>query len=276
MPRQRLLARLRDGEHLDDPTAFVLLASYFTMVGLSAVENRLMAKNVTPQSLVPIPRSTEDFDYEADDIRVRLLAAEHDVDFDEIALAWLKGVDRLLVKHRGEFEAAAIDGVDGKPYRVRAANNFIASFFAAANREIAGNRKQSLALAAYCRNFRIVPADDVGGLRIDCKSHWGNAYVHDRLYDASRRGLRFLSWPLRSALRVDRIPIPGSESGANYVTVFVAEAVAARQAELTRAVTTANEQRAQSSSFPSSPSPRTISNSSRDCCRSTAMKTCPS
>ena len=260
--RQALLTKLMDAKPLDEPTAFVLLWTYFDHVGLSEVENNFYLGSFDPDKVEPIPARTDDPTYDADRVRAALAKKKHQNDFDSTAVAWLKGIDRLLATQRGTFEAQAIEGYDGRQYRVRALNNYIARYFSGereidsvatendapgdgSNRAMVGNRKRSLSLSAYCRKFRVIPTE-VKGIRIDPTSKWSNPYIHDRLRNAARETLRFISWPLQCDLSATRWEANGNddESTGKFVRVSVVADVGARHKELQDALDAARRERA--------------------------------
>lgn len=249
--QRQLLERLQAASPLDDATAFVLLWTYFETIGLSEVENAFVLSDVLPQTIAPYPRDN-DRKYRPPHGIAHLEQQRQLLNFDQAAVAWLKGVDRRLATQTGTFEEQSIEGFDGQRYRVRAANNSIASWFAEAGREIAGSRKQSLSLAAYCRNFRAVPSA-VKGIAIECVSAegWSDPSVDDRLRKAAKDGLRFLCWPLRVPLRVDESPAKSDDGQPRkLLRVTVAARDDVRRAELARAVASAREQRAAILLFP--------------------------
>ena len=266
--RQALLTKLGNAKPLDDPTAFVLLWTYFEEAGLSEVENNFILQRFDPVLIDPIPRRTTD-PYDPDRTRAALAKKKDNTDFDRTAVAWLKGIDRLLEGQRGTFETAPIQGYDGRQYRIRGMNNFIARYFAwddrdteddaepgtpaeaKPNRELAGNRKRSLSLSAYCRAFRAVPTE-IKGIRIEGTSRWGNPSIHDRLHAASESGLRFLAWPLRYDLRVERW-LADDEMGerrGKFLRVNVAADRQVRGRELATAIDAARRARAAILVFP--------------------------
>jgi predicted amidohydrolase len=244
--QRQLLERLNAAAPLDDATAFVLLWTYFETIGLTEVENAFILSDVLPQTIAPFPKRADNRRYRPSHGLDLLTRKRQLLDFDQAAVAWLKGVDRLLHWQPGTFEDKRIEGFDGRSYRVRPANNHIASWFAEAGREIAGSRKQSLALAAYCRNFRVVP-NAIKGIRIDCAAGatWADPALDDRLRDAARQQLRFLCWPLRLPLRVDDSPAV-SEDGVprKLLRVRVAATDDRRRTELARAVDAARRNKA--------------------------------
>jgi len=243
--QQQLLDGLRAVSPLDDATAFVLLWTYFETIGLSEVENAFVLSDVLPQTIAPYPRDN-DRKYRPPHGIAHLEQQRQLLNFDQAAVAWLKGVDRRLATQTGTFEGQSIEGFDGQRYRVRAANNYIASWFAEAGREVAGSRKQSLSLAAYCRNFRAVPAA-VKGIGIECLSsaEWSDPSIDDRLRKAAKEGLRFLCWPLRVPLRVDESPAKSDDGEPRkLLRVRVAARDDVRHAELGRAIAAAWEQKA--------------------------------
>src|SRR5438034_10616175 len=112
--RQALLTKLAATKPLDEPTAFVLLWTYFDAVGLSEVENDFILRSFDPSAIEPIPRKTNDLTYDTDRMRATLAKKRHDSDFDRTAVAWLKGIDHLLTSQRGTFEGEIIEGYDGR------------------------------------------------------------------------------------------------------------------------------------------------------------------
>jgi hypothetical protein len=259
--RQKLLSKLTDAKPLDDPTAFVLIWTYFEEVGLTDVENDFILRRFDPILVDPIPFTANDRMYDPERTRAALAKKRHESDFDRTAVAWLKGLDRLLTTQRGTFEGQAIEGFDGRQYRIRPLNNRIARYFAGeereagetdepgesddAGREIVGNRKRSLSLGAYCRNFRVIPTE-IKGIRIDATSRWANAAIHDRLRSAADSDLCFLAWPLRYALKVTRWETrdQGEQTVGKFIRVSVAADRKSRHKELEQAVEAARLNRA--------------------------------
>jgi predicted amidohydrolase len=241
--QKQLLDRLKAASPLDDATAFALLWTYFETIGLSEVENAFAFHYVLPQALEPFPKKPESRRYSAAQAVDKLTSMLQVEAFDQLAVAWLKGIDLRLAVRRGTFEASAIRGFDDRLYRVRPTNNFVASWFANAGREVAGSRKQSISLAAYCRHFRVVPASAVHGFNIRCvsSSEWGNPFIDDRLHSAAAGTLTFLCWPLRTPLRTDDTP---AANGGLFVRVSVAAGDDERRQELARAVAAARETKA--------------------------------
>ncbi|HKO59309.1 MAG TPA: nitrilase-related carbon-nitrogen hydrolase [Thermoanaerobaculia bacterium] len=259
--RQALLRKLAAARPLDDPTAFVLLWTYFEAVGLSDVENNFYLLSFRPETVTPIPSRTDDPAYDTDRTRALLAKKKHESDFDPTAAAWLKGLDRLLATQRGTFENATIEGYDGRQYRIRQMTNVIAGYFShhdreppdeepthherAKDRSTPGNKKRSLSLSAYCRRFRVVPTE-VKGIRIEGTSKWGDPSVHDRLQRAVEFGIRFLSWPLRYELHAERWTAMSAaqETTGRFVRVSVAAEPKARHRELSLAIQTAKNSQA--------------------------------
>ncbi len=257
--RQALLTKLANARPLDDPTAFVLLWTFFEEVGLSEVENNFILQQFDPALINAIPRRTTDLSYDTDRTRSTLAKKRYGNDFDSTAVAWLKGLDRLLEGQRGTFETIPIEGYDGRQYRIRAMNNFIAQYFAwdereteddteagmPSKREMVGNRKRSLSLGAYCRTFRVVPTE-IRGIRIEGVAKWGNPFIHDRLRAASKAGLRFLAWPLRYGLHVERWVVDDKtmERGGRFLRVSVEADREVRRHELANAIETARRHQA--------------------------------
>src|ERR1041385_7352720 len=242
--KQRLLLdRLNAVSPLDDATAFVLLWTYFEAIGLSEVENAFALHYISAQTIEPVPKKAESRRYDASRVVARLTNMLQAAAFDQLAIAWLKGIDARLAVRRGTFEHPAIEGFGGDRYRVRPTNNIVASWFARAGPEIAGSRKQSISLSAYCRQFRVVPAAAVHGFEIRCvsSSEWGNPFIDDRLRDAANGTLRFLCWPLRTPLRTERTP---AVNEGWFVCVSVAAGDEKRRQELERAVTAARTEKA--------------------------------
>jgi Carbon-nitrogen hydrolase len=239
--QQELIARLNAASPLDDAVAFVLLWTYFESIGLSETESGLVRRNILPRTIEPFPLRTDQRGYRTPKGRKWLAKEQHRWRFDERAASWLKGLDFILTRLQGTFEHQVIEGFDGRPYRVRPVNQFISSFFAHAGRGIAGNEKQSLSLAAYCRHFRVVPAFPMKGIRIECTTaaRLGDPSIDDRLLLAIEDQLRFLCWPLRCELRMNR-----SDVEARLVNVTVAAEPAARRAELANAIEAARTSRA--------------------------------
>src|SRR5947207_2126243 len=234
--QRQLLERLNAAAPLDDATAFVLLWTYFEAIGLTEVENAFILSSVLTQTIAPFPKRADNRRYRPSHGLDLLTRKRQLLDFDQAAVAWLKGIDRLLQWQSGTFEDKRFEGFDGRSYHVRPANNHIASWFAEAGREIAGSRKQSLALAAYCRNFRVVP-NTIKGIRIDCAAGatWADPALDDRLREAARQQLRFLCWPLRIPLRIDDSPAV-SQDGVprKLLRVRVAATDDQRRTELAR------------------------------------------
>jgi len=268
--RQELLTKLADAKPLDDPGAFVLLWTFFEDVGLSDVENNFILRNFDPAWIEPIPRTTNDRSYDTDRARAALAKKKHSSDFDATAVAWLKGLDRLLEGQRGTFETQPIEGYDGRQYRIHAMNNFIAQYFAwddrhwnndvgaeelqkmVPMREMIGNRKRSLSLGAYCRKFRVVPTE-IRGIRIEGTSRWGNPSIQDRLRAAAESKLRFLSWPLRYDLQVERWTAAAENDDivrSKFLRVNVAAPKDVRRNELADAIATAHRHGAAVLIFP--------------------------
>jgi len=252
--RQRLLARLHGVSPDDDPTAFVLLWTYIRSTGLGEVENDLIRQGIDPKALEPMPeRAATGDEYDTKAMYRVLMEEIRSADFDVIVLRSLKRLDRRLAANRGTFEAEKFNGLDDKAYRIRPLNNRIADFFAGVDRDapdddddkarrgIGGACDQSLSLAAYCRNFRLVPAFDIDGLRIDCLSRWADASVLDRLRQAfEKRCLHFLCWPLQADLHYEE----SNGTGGSFVRVTVGGDVASRHQELSRAVDAAKKEKA--------------------------------
>jgi predicted amidohydrolase len=259
--RQILLGKLLKASPLDDPAAFVLLWTYFTEIGLREVENNFVLRNYIPQTIDPYPLSSNDASYDADRARTWLAKKRNDSDFNSSAIAWLKGLDRLLSAQRGTFEHRLYGGFDDGEYRICAMKNAIAEFFVGVERQpddelqshdeqsarkVATAANLSLSLSAYCSRFRVVRAGDVRGRHIEFRreSAWADPSVHDRLYD-SRRDLRFLCWPTRSKLVVEPLPqsAPTEESDRRqFVRVTVAAERRLRHEELTHAVAAAEHE----------------------------------
>src|SRR5436305_12595137 len=127
--QQSLLAKLEEVRDLDDPTAFVLLWTFFDTLGLTDVENDCLLSSFIPQTIDPYPARTNDEQYDPERARHWLAKKRNASDFDRSAVRWLKGLDRILATQRGTFETRELHGYDGRRYCVRPLNNVIATYF---------------------------------------------------------------------------------------------------------------------------------------------------
>ncbi len=243
--RQKLVRDL-DRSMLDDETAFVLLWTYFEEVGLRNADNRLVKTGRLPGPIGTYPASTEDLSYTTAGGAKWLRSRAREADFDLLALSWLRGLDRLLVKHRGEFEHREITGFDGDAYLVRPLNDWIVRFFdgersaipedssTSKSRSVTTGRKQGLTLAQYCRNFAAVNVSAREGLKLTVirDVEWGDPFIRDRLLATRTNGLRFMCWPLNYPLAVDRRPAEGGD----FVRVSAPPPTEVRRDELRQAI----------------------------------------
>lgn len=202
MPRKKLLSRLAALDPLIPEACLTLLWTCFEEVGLSAVENAMRSRRIHPIRLEahrPSGRSIRDLlSAGVEDLR----AAGNAEDFDLLALRWLKWLDIWLGEGELEdFESDRFTGLDGRLYAVRRRNAFLASHYEGSGVAVRWSAHQGLSLAAYCRNFVVVPCEPVHGLRIvpRAAARWGTPYLHDRLRMESE-DLRIMLWPLRTAL----------------------------------------------------------------------------
>lgn len=199
---ERLNRRLAALAPEEAATCLGLLWSYFKEFGLVQVENEIRARWGHPVKLPPHPEELfQTVSFET--TRAELAALAGEVDFDVLALRWLKGLDQKIAQLFPEqYDDLLVEGLDGRRYKLCRRNDFIAESYGETEERVV---YQSLSLAAYSRFHKLVPIHPVEGRTIDCRSEndWLPPDLQDRLEDvrlAELPTLRVLLWPFRTEL----------------------------------------------------------------------------
>ncbi len=225
------LTRLLEEVSPSRPNCLVLLYSYFVDVGLGA-EDEITARGRHPLCLEPHPLATES------ETMIQLLGRlEGQVDFELLALQWLKGLDRTMVEKEidDSCDELIFQGFDARPYRLCRRNDMVADYY---NKEATWDADQSPSLATYVRFHKLVPTEPVEGRRqIECLSEyeWGYRSLHKRLrrwITANPAALRVMLWPFRVEIDYRNIEDPDSKDEIRLVRL----AEVANEAELSQEI----------------------------------------
>jgi Carbon-nitrogen hydrolase len=187
---------LRSLESLRPPTAaasLVLLWTYYEP-RLGRVENALRQTGiqVVRPSALPYGQLTPAL-LAAAIARLRAVVTSG-VEFDQLALALVKSLDRTLHDLSIEkLESVEPAGIDGRRYRVRRRNNFIADSYDFEGKPPVA--RQGHSMTAYARRTVLIPVDRIGPFRIEtCRLDRGAAYLGNRALK-ERQALRVMLWP---------------------------------------------------------------------------------
>jgi Carbon-nitrogen hydrolase len=179
MSRTKLVEAL---ESLAPPTpaaCLVLLWTYYEPQ-LSEVENALHEVHVQRLRLMPPYRRFNRANIAACLERLRALVGQNE-DFDKLALALVKGLDRTLHDLWPQKKTCIqLTGFDGKRYQLRPRNNFIADTYDAPN--------HTLLIPAQA-------ADTAPEFRVESRANWGDRHLQSRIRLA-RDAFRIMMWPL--------------------------------------------------------------------------------
>jgi hypothetical protein len=192
MSRQDLRTRLAALAPPRSAACLVLLCSYFEKEGLQKAEGELQKQGEHPLDLLPISEKERP----ADMVR-RLGALPDSLHFDVLALRWLKRLDLRLAHQLDERQDEdPMRGIDGVLYRLRRRNEDLAKALG----DVTWEADQSRSTAAYCRHHKLVPAEPVKGIEIECRTadDWGDPYLHrrlKRLLSGRDPPLRVMLWP---------------------------------------------------------------------------------
>ena len=231
MSREKLVRRLEGLKWKEPAQCFVMIWTYLTPALLNAAEEALDAQGIPPSRLrsyitkqSPAYSPPQKVISTLQDLQVNTVA------FDRLLLEWLICLDKELQKRRCNH--LQLQGFEnGKLYRIRRSNNFIADYLEARLREVTWEGFQGASIAAFARFHVVVPCEHSSGFEIICREaeKWAGRELSRRLLQVKRRcDLRILLWPFKqgpvySNLDVEKLPLYFRLAEIDNETIILAE-----------------------------------------------------
>lgn len=256
------LVQALDRLHPPTPAACLVLLWTFYEPNLAKIENALRSAGIQPRRIEPVA-DTLDSAVLREHVGGLERLEGREIEFDCFALALIMSLDRALKDMSPKRIGGKLLGVDGKPYRLRLRNNFIADTYDQSLRGVTWAAQQGDTMYSYARHTVLVPEDSasVDGFTLQHRANCCDRGLTGRLRKARLPDeFRIMLWPITTEIDYPEMDGVGATPPPPFVSLRAPRNEDVLQADLETALGEAAKQRVTILIFPELAIPPNLAN----------------